>query len=279
MHSVDWDSAINTRRSTRSYELRPVAPETMAQVRDFANTMTVPFEHGVKVRFFEAHGSKRLYGTPVAPPPDHAAFMAHTDITSISKAGFVGELLILFATSLGLATCWYGHFSVNELERLMPQHAASWAGERPKWGFGRGEPPGMHTICITPLAYWRREGLRAFDRITSATMSYRRKPLAQLLQNGLREDDLSPDVRYALELARKAPSAANSQFWRFSVSEDQRTVAVAMPEGYRHFKWEHPNVDIGICASHVWLGLQMRGISPDVRPTKDGGELSWTFTW
>ena len=38
-------------------------------------------------------------------PPDNMAFMAETDLILISKAGFVGELLILFATSKGLSTC------------------------------------------------------------------------------------------------------------------------------------------------------------------------------
>jgi nitroreductase len=250
----------------------------MAKLSAFTADLMVPFEHGVTVAFFKADPSKRLYGTPLTPPPDHAAFMAHTDTVSISQAGFVGEMLILYATSLGLATCWYGHFSLDELERVMPHHDASWTSERPKWGYGKGEPPGLRAICITPLAYWRKEGLRAFDRITGAMMSYRRKPLAELLQDGIHEDDLSPDVRYALDLARKAPSAANSQFWRFSVSNDQRTIQVAMPEGYRHFKWEHPNIDIGICASHVWLGLQLRGISPGVHVVRNNGRAIWTFS-
>ncbi|MEN6378693.1 MAG: hypothetical protein ABFD15_03825 [Methanofastidiosum sp.] len=34
------------------------------------------------------------------------AFIADTDIPSISTAGFVGEMVILYATSLKLATCW-----------------------------------------------------------------------------------------------------------------------------------------------------------------------------
>ncbi|MBN1192071.1 MAG: hypothetical protein JXA36_00035 [Coriobacteriia bacterium] len=278
MQSVDWERAINERRSVRSYEPRAVEPDTMSRLQQFASELHVPFDHDVAIRFFKADPSKRLYGTPLTPPSDHAAFMAHTDIVSISKAGFVGELLILYATSLGLATCWYGHFSLDELERVMPHLDASSDGERPKWGYGRGEPPGVHAICITPLAYWRKEGLRAFDRITGAMMSYRRKPLAELLQDGIHEDDLSPDIRCALDLARKAPSAANSQFWRFGVSDDQRTIEVAMPEGYRHFKWEHPNVDIGICASHVWLGLQSRGINPGVHVARDNGRAIWTFS-
>jgi hypothetical protein len=42
-----------------------------------------------------------------------------------------------------------------------------------------------------------------------------------------------------------------------------------MPVGYKHFKWEHPNVDIGICASHIWLGLVDRGFAPSVEVHED----------
>ncbi len=277
MSMPDWEQAILTRRSIRSYQQRPAEPDTMAQLRQFAAGVEAPFAHDVTIRFFQADPSRRLYGTPVAPPPDHAAFMAQTDALSLSKAGFVGELFILYATSLGLATCWYGHYSRQQIEGLIPELAESDAGARPRWGYGKGEPPGIHAICVTPLAYWRKDGVRAFDRLTGAIMSNRRKPLAELLQDGTRESDLSPDVRYALELARRAPSAANSQFWRFAVSTEQRTVSVAMPPGYKHFKWAHPNVDIGICACHIWLGLRLRGHQPRVELIVDDGRAIWTF--
>jgi len=48
-----------------------------------------------------------------------------------------------------------------------------------------------------------------------------------------------------------------------------------MPVGYKHFKWEHPNVDIGICASHVWLGLIDKGYDPQVTVSDDSGRAVW----
>jgi nitroreductase len=249
----------------------------MSRLQQFVAELHVPFDHDVAIRFFKADPSKRLYGTSITPPPDHAAFMAHTDMVSISKAGFVGELLILYATSLGLATCWYGHYSFDELQRLMPHLGRNAATRQPRWGYGKGEVADERAICITPLGYWRKDGLRLIDRMTGAIMSYKRKPVGELLAGGLCRKALSPDVAYALDLARKAPSAANSQFWRFTVAPDLKTVSVSMPVGYRHFKWEHPNVDIGICACHLWLGLRLKGLETAVHLTEEDGRAMWTF--
>ena len=276
--AIDWDTAINTRRSTRSYELRPVEPETMARLKDFAGRMPVPFEHSVNIRFFAAKPTRRLYGNTVTPPPDHAAFMVHTDEVSVSKAGFVGEMLILYATSLGLATCWYGHFSQAELEKLMPHSTEQSATEPPNRPREEGQPPEERAICITPFAYRREDGLRIYDRISSALMSHRRKALRDLLLDGVTEESLTPDVLYALELARKAPSAANGQYWRFNVSPDCRTVSIAMPVGHRRTMWKHPNLDIGICACHFWLGLEMRAVESDVALTEKDGRVVWRFS-
>lgn len=277
VQDIDWETAINVRRSARSYEIRPLEPDTMALLKDFAGGMSVPFEHSVKTRFFKSHPESNLYSNRAMRPPDNAAFMSRTDVMSISRAGFVGEMFILYATSLGVATCWYGHYSLAELERLMPHLGENAATQQPRWGYGKGEVPDERAICITPLGYWRKDGLRLIDRMTGAIVSYKRKPVGELLAGVLSEEALSPDMAYALDLARKAPSAANSQFWRFTVAPDLKTVSVSMPVGYRHFKWEHPNVDIGICACHLWLGLRLKGLEPAVHLSEEDGRAVWTF--
>lgn len=74
-----------------------------------------------------------------------------------------------------------------------------------------------------------------------------------------------------------APSAANSQMWRFGVSEGCRAITIAKPIGYKHFKWEHPDVDVGMCAAHAWLGLLERGLIPNVEVHQDADRAFWTF--
>jgi len=278
MTDIDWEAAINSRRSARSFESRAVDEDSMSLLKRFAANMQLPVDSAFNVRFFKSQPDSDLYHNRAMRPTDHAAFMSPTDVLSVSKAGFMGEVLILYATSLGLATCWYGHYSLAELERLLPhlgQHAAESQG---KWGYGKGEPPGERAICITPLGYWQKEGLRLLDRMTQTFVSHRRKPVGELLTGSVPEAKLPPEIKYALDLARKAPSAANSQFWRFTVSPNLQTVSVSMPIGYRHFKWQHPNVDIGICASHIWLGLRLKNVETRVQVANESGRAVWRFS-
>lgn len=275
IENIDWESAINIRRSIRSYEMLEIDKEAMSRLKNFIANMKVPFKHDVSISFFNADSSKRLY-TGFVSPPDGMAFIADTDIPSISTSGFVGEMAILYATNLGLATCWYGHYLLEELERILP-HIKVNTLSKPKWGYGKGVVQGKRAICITPLGYWKKEGLRLADRVTESFMSYKRKPVSAFLEDGLIEDNLPRDILYAFNLARKAPSGANSQHWRFKVSSDFKTISISMPVGYKHIKWEHPDVDIGICACHFWLGLMMKNISCKVSLTEDHDRAVWQF--
>ena len=277
MENIKWEQAINTRRSVRSFEKRPVEDQTMASVKDFIADMKLPFEHHVHIRFFKADPNRRLANNLKNPPPDNAAFITTTDLVSISKAGFVGEMFILYATSIGLATCWYGHYSLAELERVMPHLGADADLPKPSWGYGKGVVQGERAVCITPLGYWEKDGLRLMDRMTKSMMSYKRKPLSTFLDGDINEASLPPALLYAFDLARKAPSAANSQFWRFTVAPDFKTVSIALPVGYKHFKWRHPDVDIGACACHFWLGLTLKGVECDVLLTQEEGRAVWRF--
>ncbi len=144
--------------------------------------------------------------------------------------------------------------------------------------FSKGEEvEGRRAICVTPLGYHDISGLRLVDRMTETFISYKRKPLEELFIQPMVVSTLNEPLRHALDLARLAPSAANSQHWRFEVSDDQSTVKIAMPPGYKHLKWEHPNVDIGICAAHFWVGLNLLGLTSSVTLTLEEGRAVWTF--
>jgi nitroreductase len=272
-------TTIDARRSARSYQMVPVNQYVMNEIKSFAAAMPLPFEHEVEVRFFRAKPTKTLY-LMMKSPPDNAAFLSKTDCVSISKVGFVGEMLVLFAQSKGVSTCWYGHYKLAELERLMPHLQSNEQIKESNMGYGysKGETTGTRAICITPLGYHEENGLRLMDRLTQKTISHKRKEIVELLENREDEANLSDDILYALDLGRKAPSAANTQMWRFGFKDDYRTVTVAMPQGYKHFKWEHPNVDIGICACHIWLGLVDKGHQPKVSVENEDGRAVWRLS-
>lgn len=272
-------STIDARRSARSYKMISINLEIIQSVKDFAMSMPVPFEHNVEVRFFTAEATKTLYPLMMSPP-DNVAFLSETDVVSISKVGFVGEFLVLYAQNKGISTCWYGHYKLAELERRMPhlQSADQLKESNMGYGYAKGVTTGRRAICISPLGYYEADGLRLMDRMMEKSVSFKRKRIEDLLENPGDLTKLSEDVIYALDLGRKAPSAANTQMWRFGFADDFRTITVAMPQGYQHFKWEHPNVDIGICACHVWLGLIDKGYNPNVVVEEDSGRAVWRLS-
>ena len=165
-------TTIDARRSARSYQMVPVSQDVLQAVKDFSTAIPLPFEHDVEIRFFRAEPTKTLY-LMMKSPPDNAAFLAKTDCVSISKVGFVGEMLVLFAQSKGISTCWYGHYKLAELERLMPHLQSNEQIKESNAGFGysKGETTGTRAICITPLGYHEGGGLRLMDRITEKTIS------------------------------------------------------------------------------------------------------------
>jgi hypothetical protein len=144
------------------------------------------------------------------------------------------------------------------------------------YGYSKGVTDGVRAICISPLGYYESSGLRLMDRLTKNMYSFNRKEIKDLLENPQDEVHLSGDLIYALDLARKAPSAANSQMWRFSFENDYKTVNVAIPVGYKHFKWEHPKWFCYLTHA-LWLALKERGLSPMVNVCENSGRAVFSF--
>ena len=277
--SFDVMSAIDARRSARSYKMDRLDVEVFGTIQEFAGALEIPFDHHTSIRFFEAEPTKELYFS-MKSPPCNVAFLSETDVISISKTGFIGELVILMAQSLGAATCWYGHYRLSKLEELMPHLESKEQISEANMGYGysKGVTTGVRAICISPLGYYEDKGLRLMDRITAGAISFKRKEIQELMADPADYARLSAEFKYALDLGRKAPSAGNAQMWRFGIEDDGKTITIAMPKVYKHFKWEHPDVDIGICASHVWLGLVDLGYDPKVHVTEEDKRAVWRIS-
>lgn len=269
--------AIPVRKSVRTFKPVPLPEATVNAMKNFVGSLDAPFQHDTRFELFTVEPGKKLYNNGVSPV-NNLAMLAETDLISVSKAGFAGELVMLYAVSLGLATCWFGHYNLAELGHYIQgvaspeQIKASTLG----YGFGRGVDVGVRAICCMPFGH-RNEKAKRFVDFVATKNGAKRKPLEQLMESPGQTGNLPTPIRAALDLARLAPSAANSQFWRFGVSEDEKRITVAKPVGYRHFKWEHPDVDIGMCAAHIWLGLVNQGRMPKIEIKLDQDRVLWSF--
>ena len=269
--------AIPLRHAARSYLPEPLSDEYPEKITKFIAELPAPFSHNTDPRLFKASPGKTLYNNGINSV-NNLALMSQTDLISISKAGFIGELIMLYAVSLGLDTCWFGHYKLSEVGKYIENISTA---ERIKestlgYGYGNHVDVGVRVICCMPFGRKNKDTKRLVDFV-AGKKSANRKPLAELLESPEMLEHIPQDFKEVLELAKLAPSAANSQMWRFGFRDDFTTITVAKPVGYKHFKWEHPDVDIGMCAAHVWLGLVQKGYDPKVDILEDAGRAFWTF--
>lgn len=273
-------NAAHQRHSVRNFLPDALPDEFLTELDHFIGNLEVPFTHNTAIKRFQADTGKKLYNNGINAP-DNLAVLAQTDLVSVSKAGFCGQLVMLKLTAMGVDTCWFGHYKLQELAKYIGAELAT--AERIKettWGMGYGYgnvlDVGERAICCIACGYANPNAKRLVDKVASKN-GMGRKPLTELMEAGADLSLLPEKAIRALQEARLAPSAANSQMWRFGIRENGRTITVAKPIGYRHFKWEHPDTDIGICAAHLWLGLLQEGLSPEVEVRQDNDRAMWLF--
>lgn len=272
--------AAHHRHSVRFFLPDKLPDSALDEVDDFIRDLETPFVHTTEIRRFQAEPGKKLYNNGVNGP-DNLAVLAQTDRVSLSKAGFCGQLAVLKLTSLGVNTCWFGHYKLTELAKYLGAELSSperirettW---RMGYGCGRADRAGERAVCCIACGVAKPDAHRLVD-IVAGRNGIGRKPLEQLLEQPVDLAALPADILRALDLARLAPSAANSQMWRFGIYDGGKTITIAKPVGYKHFKWEHPDVDIGICASHLWLGLLAENWTPRVDVVQDADRALWRF--
>lgn len=263
----DFISAVESRKSVRSYKPDAVDIEASRALQAFSRSLPIPFANVTGIKFFKSPSTKELYYT-IRAPEDNMAFVSALDPVSLGKAGFVGELMILRATSLGISTCWVGAFRKSHLLVLSPEALV-----------GVDNPPlkdethlDKATICCCPIGYYEEKGLRLYDRLAKTVFSGSRKVLADLLEDTSLEAKLPQDIIFALEAGIKAPSAINMQPWRFSFDDQFKSISVGLPRDFKATRWAYPNLDIGICACHLYYALTSLNYQPKVEIfTKNNG--------
>jgi nitroreductase len=248
-----WYPAIFKRRSRRNFSSRLPEREKIDQLERVCREFR-PFGEA-RVEFVQSppegifKGIVGRYGK-VTGAPFYLAFIGRLSSPRVQEiAGYVGEAAVLEATALGLDTCWVGGFFKPEIVR---QRLSLEEEEK--------------VLSVSPLGY-AREPLNLTERtFRGIAGSAKRKSLKELIVQG------NPDsswMKKALESARLAPSAANRQPWRFSLTEDSILVST---DTKRDVSMISKRLDCGIAMLHLELGALEAGVkgrwefleSPDV---------------
>jgi nitroreductase len=224
--------AIAVRRSVRNYRPDPLPVDSVARIATFIENLKVPFDHATEALIYQAEPDSGLYNNG-SNPVDNIAFLSQTDLVSTSKTGFVGELVMLYTVSLGLDTCWYGHYVLGEVGRYIEDITTPEMLAESDNGIGYGWHTDVGRRVVVSMPF----GLK--DEQADAMMLAARGPrprleLVELLEDPTLITAIPSDIVSVLDLGRKAPSGGNGQMWRFGVDLDFGVITVAKPHGYVH---------------------------------------------
>lgn len=232
-----WYDAIPTRVSRRRFGDRPVAPADIERLLTFCAAFR-PHQpvHVELIKDAPADVFTGLAGSygKVDGARWVAVFVGPAD--SELEIGFTGEAFILEATRLGLDTCWIaGSFDKQGAGRLVELQA----DER--------------VLAITPVGHALERQPIGERLLRSAVRATSRRPIEELAP-GI-GDGWPGWAVAAVEAARRAPSGANRQPWRFRLDGGSLVMGRAAK-----LYWTAP-IDFGIAMLHAELAAAHAGVA------------------
>ena len=270
---------MKTRHSVRSYRQDPIEAEKLAALEAYLTKNQVgPLGSRVRFALIDASGypaaELKKFGTYgfIKDSRVYIAGAVNPGGSSMEDYGYCMERNILFATELGLGTCWLG----GSLNRGTFAEQLKTTAEEV-------------IPAVTPVGY--EAGRRTLvDRMirVSAGAANRRKPeeifYAKTAGAPL---DLLAIGSYAtvLDAVRGAPSASNKQPWRI-IKGEKNLYHIYLKEdvGYNNaFKEiKIQNLDIGIAMCHFELAANELGLGGKwmiEKPDLAAGDLQYIVSW
>ena len=255
-----WYRQIPLRHSVRAYDGRSVPGDMLDGLRPFLSGFS-ELCHGARGVFLSDAGD--LFTGIVGPfgritgASSVVVFIGDTSVPEYMEGlGYLGEGIILHATSLGLGTCWVsGTFDRSR------------ALSRVTLG------PNERLVAVTPLGFSAEREHTGQKLLSKLARSRERKPI-DAIAGGLPSSRWPPGVRKALEAARLAPSAMNRQPWFFEVAGDGITLSVRGPgSGYGSSK----RLDCGIALLHFEVAARALGIEGNWKLMEPPSVAKFTF--
>jgi nitroreductase len=267
---------IQKRRSVRTFNGEPLSEKDLESLKSYADAIRNPFGIPVSVHVLEtADNSQRKLGTygVIKGTTTFLGVTVEKGPLSLEAVGYNFEQLVLYATYLGIGTCWL---------------AATFDRKAFTNALNVGDDERMPVI--SPVGYPAKKVAMSETLMRAGMKSNQRKDLNALFFNGNFRTPLSRSdagkYAEALEMLRLAPSATNAQPWRILFKDGIFHFYAKVSEGQGEV--DPPiiqRVDTGICANHFCLTAQERGLSGTLTalktpPDSDAPEnYRYLFTW
>ena len=275
--NVDFpvEKTVMDRSSVRTYENRGLSTNEKDQLNTYIDNLTNPFSIDVTFRLLEkaasADGEKLgTYGVIKGAENYIGASVADKEL-ALEALGYSFENLILYATSLGLGTCWLG-------------------GTFNRSGFAAAMnlKEGDLFPCISPVGYPTGKKRTLESVMRWVAKSGQRKEWNELFFKQEFSQPLTKieagEFAFPLEMVRLAPSAVNKQPWRIVQDKDTYHFYLTRTLKKDNEKIDLQRVDIGIAACHFHLAALEKGlpgkfqklVEPEIQSTD---QVQYIFSW
>jgi nitroreductase len=247
--------AIFKRKSTRQYSMELLPEDVFARIEAIVKQADRLYDTGLQIHVVRdgkiIHETfKGILGSYVKVTAPHYLVVSSEEKTGWRESsGYTLEQAVLEMTRMGLATCWMGGPADRE-------------GLKGTLGIDRSRVVGVFIAFGKPAV----EG----DQYRNDPREAKRNELSQIVIG-------EPGEKWTklLEAARMAPSAVNSQPWRFFVDSSRTDLYIARPNliAQRMYGALNP-VDAGIALRHVAVaaghfGLPLKIAKMQVPERKD----------
>lgn len=265
---------IKKRHSVRTFDARPINGQDLEKLTEYAKTLPAPFGIPITVHLLETGdaSAKKLgtYGV-IKGTKTFLAVTVPKGILSLEAVGYGFEQLVLYATHLGIGTCWLAAtFDRKSFTSAMNVSDDAWMP------------------VISPIGYPAKKRAISESLMRAGMKSNQRKDWKELFFNGdfqttLKRSEVGA-YEQPLEMLRLAPSATNAQPWRVLRQDGAFHFYAKTAEGKGEA--DPPiiqRVDVGICASHFCLTAQELGLSGALAvtdaPDHSPENYRYLFSW
>lgn len=270
---------IKKRRSVRTYRSDKLSTEVKKNLKKYMENIEGPFLQKVRLEFIDGSeilentgGTIGTYGV-IKGAKDYIVAIVEEGDKDLEAIGYVLEKFILYATSLGLGTCWLGGtFKKSEIMKLVTLKEKE------------------ILPIVTPIGYPadKKSITESFMRFAAASDS--RKPWKELFfeETFAKPIEEREGGRYteALEAVRLAPSASNKQPWRILKVGEAYHFFLEATKGYgEKLGFNIQRIDMGIAMCHFEMVLQELGIKgcwniqKPIIPPSEKDNLTYIVSW